>query len=354
MKPKNILVIYTGGTFGMSESLEIEDLSAPALKARLEKGVPEMARIANCSVEVAFNTDSCQMGMTHWFELARLIRARSAEFDGVVILHGTDTLAYTASALSCLLSPSPLPIVITGAQKPLSSLRNDARSNLLTALEVAAEAPKQLHHRVMVAFHDEVFLGSRVRKQSALRFAAFESPRFPALARVGSSIQYRNSVFHLPSLAPQTPFPLPAPDAPLFPGSLIQLNVTPDFPGELFKDEWMQAADGILMTLYTSGTAPTDHSGFMDFLKRAEASCLPVFAITESSDAPIHLASYAAGKTLSRQGVLWCHDLTPEAAYVKAQLLHARERQSHGQTRASYHAWLKEHWDHPLGDESSG
>jgi L-asparaginase len=354
MKSKNILVVYTGGTFGMSENLEIEDLSAAALKTRLERGVPEMARIANCSVEVAFNTDSCQMGLAHWFDLARRITARSGEFDGVVVLHGTDTLAHTASALSYLLSPSPIPIVVTGAQKPLSSLRNDARSNLLTALEVAAEAPRQLGNRILVAFHDEVFLGSRVRKQSALRFGAFNSPRFPALARVGSSIHYRNAVFHLPPLDSKDPFPIPAPETPPFAGSLIQIHVTPDFPGTLLKDDWLMSADGILMTLFPSGTAPTDHEDFMDFLRRAEACSLPVFAITEGSDAPLHLASYAAGKTLSRQGVLWCHDLTPEAAFVKAQLLFVRERQIQGQSRASYHAWLQEHWHRPLSDESSG
>ncbi|NDF15081.1 hypothetical protein EB061_07130, partial [bacterium] len=86
MKPRNILVIYTGGTFGMSETLEIEKLSSQALQSGLEQGVPEMSRIANCEVEVAFNTDSCQMGMSHWVDLARRISRRSGEFDGVVVL----------------------------------------------------------------------------------------------------------------------------------------------------------------------------------------------------------------------------------------------------------------------------
>jgi L-asparaginase len=353
MKSKNILVLYTGGTFGMSESLEIENLSAEALQSRLERGVPEMTRIAQCEVEVAFNTDSCQMGLGHWLELARRIQRRSNDFDGVVVLHGTDTLAYTAAALSYLLSPSRIPVVVTGAQKPLSSLRNDARSNLLTALEIAADAPKQLQQRVMVTFHDEVFLGSRVRKRSATRFGAFESPRFPALAKVGSSIQYRNSVFHLPPIDHLEAFPSLDTSATATPASLIQMDVTPEFPGALLKDEWLESMDGILMSLFTSGTAPTDQIDFLDFLKRAESSCSPIFAITESSDAPIHLASYAAGKILNERGVLWCHDLTPEAAFVKAQLLHLRERQLRGQTRTSFYHWLKENWAFPLSDESN-
>jgi L-asparaginase len=354
MKPRNILVIYTGGTFGMSETLEIEKLSSQALQSGLEQGVPEMSRIANCEVEVAFNTDSCQMGMSHWVDLARRISRRSGEFDGVVVLHGTDTLAYTAVALSYLLSPSPIPIVLTGAQKPLSSLRNDARTNLLTALEVAADAPKELRDRVMVAFHDGLFLGSRVRKQSAIRFAAFESPRFPALARVGSNIQYRNSVFHLPPLAKTGGFPGLPEGTGFPPASLVKMSVTPDFPGAFFESGWLQSADGILLTLYTSGTAPTEQHGFLEFLSRAEACSLPVYAITESSDAPIHLASYSAGKALSRHGVLWCHDLTPEAAFVKARLLQLRERQMAGRSRNDFYSWLRENWDRPLSDESSG
>ena len=140
-KTKNILVIYTGGTFGMSESLEIPDLSGPELKARLEQGVPEMKRIAKCDVRIAFNTDSCQMGLPHWLTIANMIRESSKIYDGAVVLHGTDTLAYTASALSYILGQSSIPVVLTGAQKPLSALRNDARGNLLTALEVAAHAP---------------------------------------------------------------------------------------------------------------------------------------------------------------------------------------------------------------------
>ncbi|NDG84230.1 MAG: asparaginase [Proteobacteria bacterium] len=349
MKNSKILVIYTGGTFGMSEDLEIPALSSSELKERLASAVPEMKRIAPCEVKVLFNTDSCQMGLAHWFRMAELIRGSARRYRGVVILHGTDTLAYTGAALSYLLSGIRIPVVLTGAQKPLTALRNDARTNFLTALEVAARAPKELRGRVLVAFHDEVYLASRIRKLSAVRFGAFESPRFPILARVGSTIRYENVIHHLPALKKN---PLKDTSAyPLKPPAILKLEVTPEFPGELFTRELLESVDGILLTLFTSGTAPTESPSFLRFLENAKKASTPVFAITERGDAPVALSSYAAGKDLLRAGVLWCRDLTPEAAFVKAGLLHLKERQPGKKSRTRYHAWLKKAWSRALSDE---
>ena len=350
MKTRKILVIYTGGTFGMSESLEIPNLQARALKHRLETSVPEMKQIARCDVKVLFNTDSCQMGLQHWIAMANLIKKNSHRFHGVVILHGTDTLAYTGAALSFLLENSPIPVVLTGAQKPLSALRNDARTNLLTALEVAAHAPQELRNRVLVAFHDEVFLASRIRKLSALRFNAFESPRFPTLAKVGSTIQYQNTIHHLPKLrVSKNEMTL---SQNLSTPAILKLEVTPGFPGHLFTSALLEKIDGILLTLFTSGTAPTEESSFMEFLELARKTSTPVFAITERGDAPVALSSYAAGKHLLNAGVLWCHDLTPESAIVKAQLLDLIERKGSGKSRQEYHQWLKKNWTRALSDET--
>lgn len=322
MKRPKILVLYTGGTFGMDENLEIPELSAAALKKRLLARVPEMTRVADCTIRVVFNLDSCQMGLEHWLRLAREIRSASGTFDGFVILHGTDTLAYTAAALSMLLSPCPRPVVLTGAQKPLYSLRNDARSNLLTALEVAANGPKELKNRVMVAFHDEVYLGSRVRKHSAFDFGAFESPRFPRLARVGSGIQYESVIRSLPKIRKQAPWldSLSPPTASI--PRILKTEVTPEFPSDCFDEAWIKGFDSILLTLYPSATAPTLHPSFMEFILRARKNGTHLLAITERSHAPLQMGSYESGKTLKQAGVKWCADLTPEAAYVKAMLTH--------------------------------
>ncbi len=345
MKRPKILVLYTGGTFGMDENLEIPDLSAPALKKRLLSRVPEMARIADCTIRVVFNLDSCQMGFEHWLKLAREIRSSARDFDGVVILHGTDTLAYTAAALSMLLSPCPRPVVLTGAQKPLDSLRNDARSNLLTALEVAGNGPRELSNRVMVAFHDEVYLGSRVRKHSAFDFGAFESPRFPRLARVGSGIHYEPILRSLPKITKKAPWidsiPDPVPSLP----RILKIEVTPEFPSESFEGDWLKRLDSILLTLYPSATAPTMHPGFMEFIHRAGKNGTNILAITERSHAPVHMGSYESGKVLKKAGVKWCADLTPEAAYVKAMLTHLL---------ATTPKVFDRLWDHPLSDETGG
>ena len=349
MQKKRILVLYTGGTFGMDASLNVPNLSASALKTRLTNQVPEMAKVADCDVEIIFNIDSCEMNSTHWFKLAdRLVNAKG-NYDGAVILHGTDTLAYTASALSFLLSPSPFPVVITGAQKPLATLRNDARNNLISALEVAAHAPPELQNRVLVVFHDEVFLGSRVRKKSALEFAAFESPRFPVIANVGSSIHYQNVSSQLPTLTSKLSFysELASRKSPAFP-SILPVEVVPGFPSKLFTEETLLSLDGILLTLYTSGTAPTTDPEFFAFLDRAKRTHTPIFAITEREEAPKKRSTYGAGKLLEAKGVLWCGDLTPEAAYVRAGLMrlyHASD------TREAFLKRLDQCWQTPISDE---
>lgn len=353
-QPRNkqkILVIYTGGTFGMLETLEIPKLSASALKKRLLDQAPEMKKIADCDVEVPFNLDSCQMGAFHWFALAALVHEKQKKYDGVVILHGTDTLSYTASALSYLLSPSPIPIVITGAQKPLSTLRNDARLNFISSLEVAANAPHALRNRVMVVFHDEVFLGSRVRKKSAFDFAAFESPRFPVLAKIGSKIIYQESIHSLPKLSRKNPllteFMKKATDRPI--PKILNTHVTPEFAASIFNFQLLNELDAILLTLYASGTAPTDRADFIEVLKTASEVYTPVFAITEREDAPNTLSSYEAGRKLLKTGVFWCQDLTPEAAFVKAWILQELNVEK---DKKHYYAWLVKNWSKAISDET--
>jgi L-asparaginase len=321
-KLKNILIVYTGGTFGMSPGLTFETLNAAGLQRSLFEQVPELRQLAQCTVQVLFQMDSCQFGAEHWLKLAEHLRREQNHYDGIVVLHGTDTLAYSAAALSYLLSPTRVPIVITGAQKPLSTLRNDARTNLISAIEVASHAPASLQNRVMVAFHDELFLGSRVRKKSALDFGAFESPRFPKLASIGSQIQYHEIVRQLPRLprANLLARHLPKLKRARCP-QILRTEVTPVFPGEFLIDSARAGGlDAVLLTLYTSGTAPTAHESFRKFLDGAREIGLPIYAITEREDAAIKLTSYPSGKELVQAGVEWCANLTPEAAFVKIWL----------------------------------
>jgi len=306
---------------------------------------------------VLYNLDSCHFQAEHWFQLASSLyeslaqkNKQNKKYDGAVVLHGTDTLSYTAAAVSYLLSPSPVPIVFTGAQKPLSTLRNDARLNLISALEVATQAPKELQNRILVAFHDELYLGTRIRKKSARRFAAFESPRFPTLATIGSEIQYHEIIHHLPPLKNKKPLltqfkeiseftPLP---------QILPVNLTPQFSSALAQPEFLSALDGVLLHLYASGTAPIHYGPFETFLENAKKMNTPIFAITEREDEIRSMGTYPSGKILLQWGALWCADLTPEAAFVKAWLL--RELQAK-LSKPAYYSWLKKNWAKALGDE---
>ena len=341
-------MLYTGGTFGMDESLQIPNLSAKQLKDRLTGQVPEMAKIADCDVEILFNVDSCQMNATHWFKLASRLTQAKSKYDGAVILHGTDTLAYTGCALSFLLSPTPFPVVLTGAQRPLATLRSDARMNFISALAVAASAPPNLRDRVLVVFHDEVFLASRIRKKSALDFAAFESPRFPTLATIGSSIHYEAITQTLPKISKKSSLQKLLNHSDFEFPAILPMEIAPNFPFASLDENLLRSLDGILLTLYTSGTAPTEDQAFLDFLLRAKKTSTPIFAITEREDAPANLSTYAAGKGLEAAGVIWCADLTPEAAYVKACLMRLANQKS---LRADFFKQLKTAWKKPISDE---
>lgn len=349
---KRILVIFTGGTFGMGPSLEMQKLGSKELKDWLRAQVPEMNRMANCDVHVLFNQDSCHFQAENWFELASHLYENlflKKIYDGAVVLHGTDTLPYSAAAISYLLSPSPVPIVFTGAQKPLTTLRNDARSNFISALEVATQAPKKLRNRTMVAFHDQLFLGSRIRKKSARQFSAFDSPRFPQLATIGSEIQYHEIVDHLPALKNKKPLLTQfkgGADAPL--PQILPLNLTPQFPSMMAHDSFLGTLDGVLLHLYASGTAPTEFEPFQVFLENARKLHTPIFAITEREDEIKNLGTYPSGKILQKQKVLWCADLTPEAAFVKAWLLRELQLKLN---KKSYYTWLQKNWAKALSDE---
>jgi L-asparaginase len=249
-----------------------------------------------------------------------------------------------------LLSPSPVPIVFTGAQKPLSTLRNDARSNLISALEVATQAPKELKNRTLVAFHDHVYLGSRIRKKSARNFSAFDSPRFPTLATIGSEIRYHEIIRHLPKLKAGKPlltqFKGASDSMPL--PQILPMNLTPQFPSSLAQVPFLETLDGVLLHLYASGTAPTEFAPFQAFLEHARELKTPIFAITEREDEIKNLGTYPSGKTLQKEKVLWCADLTPEAAFVKTWLLRELQLKL---TKTKYYDWLQKNWSKPVSDE---
>ncbi len=321
MADKKILIVYTGGTFGMDPSpLKIPDLSPELLRKRILTHVPELEKLARCEVDVAMNRDSAHVGPSDWIALADRVRKAWKKYDGVVILHGTDTLAYTASALSFLLRPCLKPVILTGAQRPLAAIRTDARSNLISAVEIAAQARASVAKQVSIYFDDRLLQGNRARKRSALEFAAFECPKAEPLAVVGTSIRYRETGAESgrgvrKALAKVAGLEL----QPKFSERVATLHVTPGFPSHAFDERFFASIDALVLVVFPSGTAPTHDLKFIEMLKLARKNQVPVVVVTEGVGS--HSSEYAAGKILLKEGCHWAGAMTPECAFVKASLL---------------------------------
>ena len=313
-----VLILYTGGTFGMEPGLSIPELSVDSLRARLQARVPELEQLASCDIEIVLNCDSAHVGPDEWLLLAQRIRQNWKRCDGVVILHGTDTLAYSASALSFLLRPCRTPVVMTGAQRPLSALRTDARRNLISAVDIAAHGPREVVGQVSVFFNDVLLQGNRARKRSASEFAAFESPQAAPLAVVGTTIRYAQRPIEV-SRAPAL--------KPVFNRNVALLQVTPGFPADAVARGLLPGLDGLVLIVFPSVTAPTHDPRFLALLRDARRRDVPVVIATESAahagatDGSADPESYPAGRQLIQEGCLWAGAMTKECAYVKTQLL---------------------------------
>lgn len=325
MTKKKILILFTGGTFGMQpkagakHELTVVNSSEEVIRDWIFSQVPELHALS-ADFRVLFNGDSCQFGLTQWRGLVDAIAKNQKHYAGIVVLHGTDTLAYSSSAVALAFANQlQVPVVFTGAQRPLSLLRNDARSNLIESCEVALTAPEQLRNRCLAVFNHTVFLGSRIRKISATTFDAFESPGYPTLGELGAQVTWaKDAIRSLPALKkPTLKLPLKQKQA-----RLLCIRTTPDFPA--FSPEVLRSMDldGLLLTVYPTGTAPTDQSGFSAFLKSAQAAKLKVFFVVEQKGKTQDLSAYEASRALAQSANFqFGSDMTFEAAYVKAQCM---------------------------------
>ncbi|HAR41088.1 MAG TPA: hypothetical protein DCS07_00390 [Bdellovibrionales bacterium] len=343
MSKAKILIIYTGGTFGMSldhsrrgDRLSVPDLSPQILKKNFSRRVPELEQIAHCDVDVLMNCDSAHIGPQDWCKIAQKIRTSWKKYDGIVVLHGTDTLAYTASALSFLLKPCLKPVILTGAQRPLTALRSDARRNLVSAVEIASSGPGFIANRVSVFFDDKLFQGNRVHKQSATEYHAFESPHAEPLAVVGTEIRY-----HHPERPSRKKVRKPVHLAPCFNSKVALIHVTPGFPAEIFSKHLLPQLEGIVLNVFPSGTAPTHDEKFLEMLRTARKRSIPVVVVTEAG-VRVNPAAYEAGRALMAEGCTWAGDLTTECSFVKTALILG---QKEGKKRFS------QLWDMQFADE---
>lgn len=314
-----ILLIYTGGTIGMTENPETGTLEPFDFK-HLMDNVPKVRRldyeIDNFQFEVPI--DSSAMNPSHWDDIAHVIEDKYDDYDGFVVLHGTDTMAYTASALSYMLENLGKPVVITGSQLPIGEVRTDGEENLITSIQVAAARDEDgvpMLQEVAILFENYLWRGNRASKYSADNFNAFHSSNFPRLAKIGLGITFRTDVLLRPA-----------------PGSHLTVHYGMDqnvaylnlFPGITEKMvRYILAAPGLkglVMKTFGAGNAPTD-GWFLDAVRDAVEKGLVIVNITQCGNGKVDPHRYRTGNMLYSAGVVSGHDLTSEAAITKLMFL---------------------------------
>lgn len=314
-----VLVIYTGGTFGMVYSSKGRQLVPFEFEYALDY-LPELHRLER---EVTFLSlhepiDSSDITPEIWLELGRIIRDHYQSYDSFVILHGTDTMAYTASMLSYLLEGLNKPVILTGAQLPVGIARSDARENLLTALEIAAARSADgtpLVSEVCIYFNSLLLRGNRARKKETSQFNAFYSENYPVLANAGVRID-----FSTPYLRPYCA------------GSALRLHEKLGnevtfirlFPGidvrVIRSILSIKGLKGVVLETFGAGNAPQDPQ-LLEALENAIRNEIVVFNVTQCEGGRVVQGQYGASKRLGEIGVISGADITPEAAITKMMFL---------------------------------
>lgn len=318
MKP-HILIVYTGGTIGM-----IEDLTTKALKpfdfSHLMDNVPKVKMLDYDIDNIQFHPpiDSSDMDVAHWQTIARSIAENYEKYDGFVVLHGTDTMAYTASALSFMLGNLAKPVIITGSQLPIGEVRTDGEENLITALQIAADRDADGNptvREVAILFENYLWRGNRSTKRSADNFNAFKSNNYPELAKIGLGITFNRDVLRRPASA-KTLEPQYTLDT-----AVMSIDLFPGLDEKVLRHQLATPGiKGIVLRTYGAGNGPTQ-SWFIDAVRDAVERGIVILNVTQCVNGAVHTNRYMGGDYLAAAGVVSGHDLTFEAAITKMMFL---------------------------------
>ena len=311
-----VLLIYTGGTIGMKEDPEDGTLKPFDFNGILEE-VPELRKFALKIDSFAFNPliDSSDVEPTLWQALAKLIRERYDDYDGFVILHGTDTMAYSASALSFMLENLGKPVIFTGSQLPIGEPRTDGKENLISAVEIATAKDSHGHAmvpEVCICFNSQLLRGNRSVKVNATGFDAFKSPNYPLLATAGISINFNNSFIHYgydrrKGLTIHTDLDTRVSVLKLHPG------ITEQAVRDILLGDGSRA---VILETYGSGNAPC-RSWFLSLVREANSRGKILLNVTQCQSGDVDMDIYATGRALKDAGVICGHDITTESALGK-------------------------------------
>lgn len=310
-----ILVLHTGGTLMMQAVAGSAggELLPDAYGRNLLAELPILARAADVSTRILFNLDSGDMQPSHWVELAGAVHAAlTAEaFDGVVVVHGTDTMAYGASALALMLGPLPKPVIFTGAQRPLTEVRTDARQNLVDAV-FAATLPVP---EVGIAFASRVLRGARAMKRDAWSLASFDSPNCPPLVELGIDVQLAHHV------RPPTPL---APFDPRLEPRVLAVRVFPGLDPALVLGALRAGVKGLVLEAYGTGNLPKLSGSLIPALDEARERGVPVVVVSQCPRGFVDMGRYAGGAAAKAAGAISAGDMTIEATIAKTMIGLAR------------------------------
>jgi len=315
----NILIVYTGGTIGM-----IKDYKTGALKAfdfsRIIDKIPELEQL-DCKIEsISFDEpiDSSNMNTEYYINIVEIIETNYANFDGFVILTGSDTMAYTSSAISFMIENLQKPIIFTGSQLPIGDLRTDAKENLITSIEIAASRRNNIPiiSEVCLYFEYKLYRANRTTKISAEQFEAFASKNYPALAESGVHLNFNENVL-LESI-------------PIYQQLIIRKKLVTDvvilklFPGitEIVVAAILNIKNlkGVVLETYGAGNAP-NKPWFLDLIKKAIQDKIKVVNVTQCSGGSVILGHYDTSVGLKSIGVISGIDMTTESAIAKLMYL---------------------------------
>lgn len=309
-----ILLIYTGGTIGMINDPKTGELISFDFK-HIYQHVPEIERLHIDLKTISFDkpVDSSEMNPTYWKEIAEKVHENYENYNGFVILHGSDTMAYTASALSFMLQETKKPIILTGSQLPIGTIRTDGKENLITALEIAAakdEEGKALIQEVAVYFEYSLYRGNRSSKVSANQFEAFRSPNYSKLAVAGVTIEYNIQKLYRPknqSLKLFTDFD----------NRVALFKIFPGFPASVYKDLFnIEKVKGIVIETFGAGNAPSDETFrqlISDYIQQGGI----ILNITQCNSGSVEQGKYETSSFFGKVGVISGKDMTTEAAITK-------------------------------------
>ena len=341
----SVLVLHTGGTLGMStKALESRDdldgaavfksgtggdyaktLQPGKLLLNLVTVVPELRTFANLEVKVLMNKDSCQIGPREWIEMARELDAQRNNFDAFIVVHGTDTMAYTASALSLMLAGFRKPIILTGSQLPLDMPRSDARQNLIDSVTCATAGFSPPHvqlEEVAVCFWGKLLRANRTRKTSATIYSAFGSPQYPPLAQLGVGVEWKRDALlqfgqggsALSSYTPRLKLNPNVLRVPIVPGC---------DPTKAYGNLHDRGVRGIVLEAFGVGNMPgsgIETEGWIPWLRSQRERGMVVYLTSQCESGDLHPELYATGSLAMEMGAEAGPMMTPECAVVKLML----------------------------------